>query len=134
MERTALSRREFVCTVSAVAAVGALPSLAVGGAGEIAAAFVKGSDFARAANKLAACVKAAGCRMAVVDVQEFATYPSHPEIATVNSLPPEKVAAAVSEMKAAGVEVVPLLDFASSNDAWLGEYDRLMVSKACMTT
>ena len=124
-----ISRREFVCTMSAAAAGGATCAFAGAGDGEISAAFVKGADFARNAKMLAARVKAGGCRMAVVDVQDFAKYPSHPEIATRNSLPPGKVAAAVSEMKAAGVEVVPLLDFASSNDAWLGEYDRMVCSK-----
>ena len=129
MERATISRREFVSIVSAVAAGGALPAFAGSGDGEIAAAFVKGSDFARDANKLAAQVRAAGCRIAIVDVQDYAKYPSHPEIATRNSLSPGKIAAAVSKMKAAGVDVVPLLDFASSNDAWLGEYDRMVCSK-----
>ena len=124
-----ISRREFVCTMSAAAAGGATCAFAGAGDGEIAAAFVKGADFARNAKMLAALARAAGCRMAVVDVQDFAKYPSHPEIATANALPPGKVSAAVSEMRAAGVEVVPLLDFASSNDAWLGEYDRMVCSK-----
>ena len=124
-----VSRKEFVCTMSAAVVGGAMHAFAESGGGEIAAAFAKGSDFARDAKLLAACAKAVGCRMAVVDVQDFAAYPSHPEIATGNSLPPGKVAAAVSAMKDVGVEVVPLLDFASSNDAWLGEYDRMVCSK-----
>jgi len=124
-----INRREFVYTMSAAAAGGTMCAFAGAGDGEIAAAFVRGADFARDAKLLAARVKAAGCRMAVVDVQDFAKYPSHPEIATGNSLPPGKVAAAVAAMKAAGVDVVPLLDFASSNDAWLGEYDRMVCSK-----
>ena len=124
-----VSRKEFVCTMSAAVAGGAMHAFAQSGDGEIAAAFVKGADFARDAKKLAARVRAAGCRMAVVDVQDFVKYPSHPEMATANSTLPGKVAAAVASMKAAGVEVVPLLDFASSNDAWLGEYDRMVCSK-----
>lgn len=129
MESAMISRKEFVRTMSAAVAGGAMRSFAESGGGEIAAALVKGADFARNAQLLAARVRAAGCCMAVVDVQDFAKYPSHPEIATANSLPAGKVAAATSAMKAAGVEVVPLLDFASSNDAWLGEYDRMVCSK-----
>ena len=125
-----ISRKEFVCTMSAAVAGGAMKhAFAESGGGEIAAAFVRGADFARDAKLLAARVRAAGCRMAVVDVQDFVKYPSHPEMATANSMLPGKVAAAVASMKAAGVEVVPLLDFASSNDAWLGEYDRMVCSK-----
>ena len=124
-----ISRKEFVCTMSAAAAGGAMPAFAETGDNEISAAFVKGVDFARDAKRLAARVKAAGCRMAVVDVQDVVKYPSHPEIATRNSLPSAELAAALAAMASSGVEVVPLLDFASSNDAWLGEYDRMVCSK-----
>ena len=65
----------------------------------------------------------------LVDVQDSVAYPSHKEIATKNSIPSGQASEIVSKWKKNGIDVVPLLDFTSCHDSWLGVYDRMICSK-----
>ena len=94
--------------------------------------FVKGSDVFRKETSQATLERllAAGGSPVFVDVQDSIAYSSHPEIATANSLPAEKAAKIVEHYRGKGVVLMPLLDFATCGDSWLGVYDRMVCSKA----
>lgn len=65
----------------------------------------------------------------VIDVGEGVVYPSHPEIAVRGSWTPEKLNAEVKALKAAGIEVVPKLNFSAAHHFWLGDYARMLSSR-----
>ena len=67
-----------------------------------------------------------GCNMMCVDVGEGLAYPSHPELALKGSRSPEWMHARIRELNAAGVEVIPSLNFSMGHDAWLGWYHRMV--------
>ena len=69
---------------------------------------------------------AGGMNMLVVDVGEGMRYPSHPELAVRDSWSPERVSEEVSRLRALGLEVIPKLNFSTSHDAWLGDYQRMV--------
>ena len=122
-----LTRKSFIGGLAAVVAAGGQAAER----GAISAVSVKGADLfggGHLATKAASWRKG-GFNLVLIDVQDSVRYPSHPEIATARSLPPEKVGRAVAVLKECGMDVVPLLDFATCNDGWLGEYDRMVCSK-----
>ena len=74
-------------------------------------------------------IRNAGRDSVLVDVQDFVVYPSHPEIASERSLAAGKVSMLAEEWRRDGLAVIPMLDFCTANDSWLGEYDRMVCSK-----
>ena len=64
----------------------------------------------------------------VVDVGEGVVYPSHPELAVKGSWSAERLNAEVKRLKAAGLTVVPKLNFSTCHDFWLGDYARMISS------
>lgn len=119
------TRREFL---SAAAVAAALPALAAEGPkGPIV---VKGADvFAKGhSRETLEKLLAGGHSPVFVDLQDSIAYPSHPEIATANSLAAEKARDVVAFYRGKGVELTPLLDFSTAHDSWLGEYDRMVSS------
>lgn len=70
--------------------------------------------------------KEIGCNMMCVDVGEGLVYPSHPELALKGSRSPEWMHARIRELNAAGIEVIPSLNFSMAHDAWLGWYSRMV--------
>ena len=64
----------------------------------------------------------------VIDVGEGVVYPSHPEIAIKGSWTAEELNAEVKRLKAAGLTVVPKLNFSTCHDFWLGDYARMISS------
>ena len=65
-----------------------------------------------------------GLNMVVIDVGEGVVLPSHPELAIKGSWSVEKLKAEIARLRAAGLEVVPKLNFSATHDAWLGPYAR----------
>ena len=120
------TRRDFLAAATAVAA---FPSIAA--EGPKGPTVVKGSDvFTRDRSKGTLDRLLAGGHSPVfVDIQDAIAYPSHPEIATANSLAAEKAKDIVAFYRAKGIELTPLLDFSTAHDSWLGEYDRMVSSK-----
>ena len=125
-----MTRKQFIAGASAAVAGMAAPA-AVADVKPFRAALVKGGDFftEKKTSALKAKLSAGGFNVALVDVQDSIAYPSHPEIATKNSIATAKAEAIVSDWKSKGVDVVPLLDFTSCCDSWLGVYDRMLCSK-----
>jgi hypothetical protein len=64
--------------------------------------------------------------MVVIDLGDGVQYQSHPEIAVKNAWPVEKLKEELNKIRALGLEPIPKLNFASSHDAWLGEYSRCL--------
>lgn len=122
-----MTRKTFIGSLAAAVSAGSYGMAD----GAVSAVFAKGADLFGAAG-IDAKVKAwraAGFNLVLVDVQDSVRYPSHPEIATSRSLPQEDVRRTVLALKGGGIAVAPLLDFATCNDSWLGEYDRMVCSK-----
>lgn len=120
---TTATRKEFVRMVSAAAIGAAAAPLAAQGdeQGRISAMLVKGRD-------IFGFKPPPGKNLVLVDLRDSMKFPSHPEIATANSADTAKVRERVAALKAMGLEVVPLLEFSTVNDDWLGEYERMVCS------
>ncbi len=66
----------------------------------------------------------AGLTMIVLDLGDGVKYRSHPEIAVENAWSTGKLREELDRIRESGLEPIPKLNFASSHDAWLGEYSR----------
>ena len=64
--------------------------------------------------------------MVVIDLGDGVQYKSHPEIAVKNAWSIKKLKEELSKIRDLGMEPIPKLNFASSHDAWLGEYSRCL--------
>ncbi len=64
--------------------------------------------------------------MVVLDLGDGVQYESHPEIAVKNAWSVKKLKEELSKMRSMGLEPIPKLNFASSHDAWMGEYSRCL--------
>lgn len=67
--------------------------------------------------------------MVVLDLGDGVQYTSHPEIAVKNAWSVDKLKNEISKMRDLGLEPIPKLNFASSHDAWMGEYSRCLSTK-----
>ena len=67
-----------------------------------------------------------GINTVLIDVGDGVRYDSHPEIGVKGALTPDELKNEVRRLRALGLEPVPKLNFASSHDAWLGEYERML--------
>ncbi len=64
--------------------------------------------------------------MVVIDLGDGVQYKSHPEIAVKNAWSTGKLKDELNKIRNLGLEPIPKLNFASSHDAWLGEYSRCL--------
>lgn len=64
--------------------------------------------------------------MVVIDLGDGVQYESHPEIAVKNAWTVEKLKSELKKIRDMGLEPIPKLNFASSHDAWMGEYSRCL--------
>ncbi len=69
---------------------------------------------------------AAGMNMVLIDLGDGVQYESHPEIAVKNAWTPAKLKAELAKIRAMGLEPIPKLNFATTHDAWLGRYSRMV--------
>ena len=125
-----MTRKQFMSGASAAVAGLTFPSFA-SDKRPFKAALLAGKSFfgGASASALKAKLCAGGFNVALVDVQDGVVYPSHPEIATKNSMSAQKASAHIRDWRESGIEVVPLLDFCTARDSWLGVYDRMVCSK-----
>jgi len=122
-----MTRKEFFVASAAALALPAFPAAGV----KRRIAVVKGNEVFCQETSSATLDRLLAEKNDVVfvDLQDAVAYPSHPEIATARSLAADKAGKIVSFYRSKGVELLPLVDFATCNDAWLGEYDRMVCSK-----
>ena len=64
--------------------------------------------------------------MVVLDLGDGVQYKSHPEIPVENAWSIKKLKEELSKMRDLGLEPIPKLNFASSHDAWMGEYSKCL--------
>lgn len=75
--------------------------------------------------RMAAAVET-GANTMVIELAEGPIYESHPELALKGSRPMTWVNGWVRKMKAAGLDVVPMLNFSLGHGNWLGPYARMV--------
>ena len=68
----------------------------------------------------------AGANLLVVELNDAVVFPRRPELANSSAWSAEKMAAEVRRVRARGVEVVPLVNFAATHDYWLKDYNRMV--------
>jgi len=73
--------------------------------------------------------KTKGLNMVVMDIGEFLSYPSHPELGVKGSWTAERLNAEVRRLKAMGLEPIPKLNFSACHDAWLKDYHRMISTR-----
>jgi hypothetical protein len=67
-----------------------------------------------------------GMNMVVLDLGDAIRYDSHPEIAVSNAWTPERLREELDKIRRLGMEPIPLLNFSTGHDAWLGKYARMV--------
>jgi len=72
----------------------------------------------------------AGLNMVVLDLGDGVRYESHPEIAVENAWPIARLREEIDRTRALGLELIPKLNFSTAHDAWLGEYSRMVSTRA----
>lgn len=70
-----------------------------------------------------------GFNTVVINVEDHIVWESHPEIAVKNAWSVEKLRSELKRIRAMGLEPIPLLNFSTSHDAWLKQYERMVSSK-----
>ncbi len=68
----------------------------------------------------------AGMNMVIIDLGDGVKYESHPEIAVKNAWSVDKLRLELVKIRNLGMEPIPKLNFATSHDAWLGEYSKMV--------
>ena len=71
----------------------------------------------------------AGMNMVVMDLGDGVQYESHPEIAVNNAWTTVRLRKELRKMRTLGLEPIPKLNFATTHDAWLGEYSRMVSTR-----
>lgn len=80
--------------------------------------------------EMSAKLQHVGANMVVLDLGEGLQYESHPELAVRGSWSKEKLSAELSRLRGMGLEVIPKLNFSTCHDQWMGEYSRMVSTKA----
>ncbi len=71
-------------------------------------------------------LKESGVNQIVIDLGEAVSYPSHPELAVKGSWSPDKLRGELRRLRGMGLEPIPKLNFSTSHDIWLKEYNRMI--------
>lgn len=80
-------------------------------------------------NKILKQMSTAGMNMVVIDLGDAIQYESHPEIAVKNAWSTQKLKKELAKIRKLGLEPIPKMNFATTHDAWLGEYSRMVSTK-----
>lgn len=74
-----------------------------------------------------------GLNMVVLDLGDAIRYDSHPEIAVKNAWSPERLREELDKIRELGMEPIPMLNFSTGHDAWLGKYARMVSTESYYT-
>jgi len=74
-----------------------------------------------------------GMNMVVLDLGDAIRYDSHPEIAVRNAWTPERLREELDKIRKLGMEPIPMLNFSTGHDAWLGKYARMVSTDSYYT-
>jgi hypothetical protein len=67
-----------------------------------------------------------GMNMILINVEDSLKWDSHPEIAVRNAWSVSKLRTELDKMRKLGLEPIPMLNFSTTHDAWLGKYSRMV--------
>ena len=67
-----------------------------------------------------------GMNMVIIDLGEAVKFPSHPELAVDGSWEVERFRKELARLRAMGLEPIPKLNFSTSHDTWLKQYERMV--------
>lgn len=67
-----------------------------------------------------------GVNMVVINLDDSVLWDSHPEISLRNSWTPKRLREELEKIRKLGIEPIPMLNFSSTHDAWLGKYSRML--------
>lgn len=70
-----------------------------------------------------------GFNTVVMDVGDGVKYSSHPEVSLPDALTKEEVSEEIKRAKDLGIKIIPKLNFSTTHDVWLGEYERMVSTK-----
>ena len=71
-----------------------------------------------------------GLNLLLVDIAEGVVYPSHPELAVKGSWSAERLRDEVVRLRGMGIEAIPKLNFSTTHDIWLKDYQRMVSTPA----
>lgn len=69
-----------------------------------------------------------GMNTLLIDLGEGIEYESHPELACKNAWSKEKLKTELDRLRKMGLNPIPKLNFATTHDAWLKEYSRMIAT------
>lgn len=67
-----------------------------------------------------------GINMVILNLDDAIIWHSHPEIAQKNAWTPERLRKELKIMRDLGIEPIPMLNFSTCHDQWMGKYDRMV--------
>lgn len=67
-----------------------------------------------------------GINMVLINLDDSVLWRSHPEISLKNSWTPERLREELEKIRKLGMEPIPMLNFATTHDAWLGKYSKMV--------
>lgn len=67
-----------------------------------------------------------GMNMILINVEDSLKWDSHPEIAVKNAWSVNKLRDQLDKMRKMGIEPIPMLNFSTTHDAWLGKYSKMV--------
>ena len=67
--------------------------------------------------------------MVLINLDDSVMWRSHPELALKNSWTPDRLHEELQKIRKRGIEPIPMLNFSTSHDAWLGEYAKMVSTK-----
>jgi hypothetical protein len=70
-----------------------------------------------------------GLNMVLINVEDSVKWNSHPEIATRNAWSVSRLREELDKIRQMGIEPIPMLNFSTTHDAWLGKYSRMVSTK-----
>lgn len=73
---------------------------------------------------------ASGMNMVLINVEDSVKWDSHPEIAVRNAWSVDRLRNELDKMRKMGLEPIPMLNFSSTHDAWLGNYSRMVSTES----
>jgi hypothetical protein len=70
-----------------------------------------------------------GINMLVINLDDSVVWDSHPEISLRNSWTPQRLHEELEKIRSFKMEPIPMLNFSSTHDAWLGKYSRMLSTR-----
>ncbi len=151
------NRRDFIKTIGAASLAGTIPGIAISNPGKkyiwgnlLHLSFNMWEDWdapgkemrsyrpylrfdEKLWNDLLNRMVANKLNMVVIDLGDGVKYKSHPEIAVENAWSIKKLQDELKKIRDLGMEPIPKLNFASSHDAWMGEYSKCLSTETYYT-